>query len=193
MELNLEVVSGCCATILGPMYAGKTTALIRISRDCKNKGKNVLACKPRKDNRYGNDSNFHSHDGDKEECILIDTTDDIVNHSNYLKSHVILIEEAHFFGEDIVTNVERFIEEGKYVVVSGLSGSYKRRIIGHMGDLIALSHSIHQIYAKCELCDTFTHAPFTAKIAGSHETDIEVGGKSTYIPVCNKHFIMYDK
>lgn len=184
--------TGCCVTIIGPMYAGKTTTLINISRDCKKKGQLVLGFKPKKDDRYGLDSNFHSHDGDVESCILIENTDEILIDANYNDANVIIIEEAHFFDENIVTNIERMIDDGKYIICSGLSGSYKRRTIGSIANIIALSSTITQLYAKCELCTETTLAPFTSKISGEHGTDIEVGGKNTYIPVCEKHFNQYD-
>lgn len=183
---------GCCVTIIGPMYAGKTTTLINISRDCRKKHQKILGFKPRKDNRYGIDANFYSHDGDSEPCTLIDNTDEILIDERYNDTQVIIIEEAHFFDNNIVTNVEQMIKDGKHIIVSGLSGSYKRRSIGSISDLIALSSTVTQLYAKCELCTETTLAPFTIKIAGEHGTDIEVGGKSTYIPVCEKHFNQYD-
>jgi thymidine kinase len=188
--LETEHESGYCASIIGPMFAGKTTADIRILRDCRKRGVKALGFKPKCDTRYGRDSVFHSHDNDTETCITITNISEILAHCEYNDAKVIIIEEAHFFNQDILLVIDTMMSNKKMVVVSGLSGSYLQRCIGCMGDIIAMSDTVIQLFATCEYCDTVTNAPFTAKICGG-DGIIEVGSKETYVPTCRKHFIKY--
>lgn len=190
--LSADHDSSYCVSIIGPMFAGKTTADIRILRDCKKRGIEALGFKPACDNRYGVESVFHSHDNDTEECTLITDIQQILDHPKYNVAKVIVIEEAHFFNSHILDVIDRMMNDGKKVVISGLSGSYKQRNIGYMGDITAMSDKIIQLFATCEFCEEVTSAPFTAKISGGHSA-IEVGSKETYKPVCRKHFKQYDE
>uniref|UniRef100_A0A199UAD8 Thymidine kinase n=1 Tax=Manihot esculenta TaxID=3983 RepID=A0A199UAD8_MANES len=53
--------------IVGPMFAGKTTALLRRIKSESNSGRNVAMIKSSKDTRYANDS-LVTHDGLKFPC-----------------------------------------------------------------------------------------------------------------------------
>ena len=188
--LETEHDYGYCSSIIGPMFAGKTTAIIRILRDCRKRGVKALGFKPECDTRYGVESVFHSHDNDTETCALISDILQILSHPEYNETKVIVIEEAHFFDRNILNVLKTMMIDKKMVVVSGLSGSYQQKCIGHIGDIIAMSDSITQLFATCEFCETITNAPFTVKISGRNEI-IEVGSKETYKPTCRKHFVKY--
>lgn len=183
-DVNSE--SSFCVSIIGPMFAGKTTANIRILRDCRKKGVNVLGFKPQCDNRYGVESVFHSHDNDVESCEVITGINDILEHPNYNETRVIVIEEAHFYSPDIINVIDTIMHDNKLLVVSGLSGSYSQRSIGSMADIIAQSDSVVQLCATCEYCEEITKAPFTIKHSGDN-SQIQVGSKEMYAPVCRKH------
>jgi thymidine kinase len=189
--LEAELESGYCASIIGPMFAGKTTADIRILRDCRKRGIKALGFKPTCDTRYGDGAVFHSHDNDTESCILIDDIQEVLANPDYNEAHVIIIEEAHFFDNSILNVIDQMMIDKKKVVISGLSGSYQQKCIGSMANIMAMSDSIIQLFATCEYCDTITNAPFTIKVNGSH-TALEVGSKEIYKPVCRKHFTKYD-
>jgi len=181
-----------CTSIIGPMFAGKTTANIKIKRDCEKANIRVLGFKPRCDIRYGIESVFHSHDNDTEKCEVIDDINEVLIHPEYKETKVIILDQGHFYGPSILTVVEQMIIDKKYIVVSGLSGSYKQRSIGYIGDIIALSDTVHLMRATCEYCEEVTDAPFTIKFQGGN-SDIQVGSKESYKPVCRKHFCKYEE
>jgi len=61
------VQSGEIHVIVGPMFAGKTTALLRRVQAEAGSGRTVALIKSDKDNRYGLDS-VVTHDGTKMAC-----------------------------------------------------------------------------------------------------------------------------
>ncbi|KAB2003946.1 hypothetical protein ES319_D11G164300v1 [Gossypium barbadense] len=60
-------ISGEIHVIIGPMFAGKTTSLLRRIRSERNNGRNVAMIKSSKDTRYAIDS-VVTHDGVKFPC-----------------------------------------------------------------------------------------------------------------------------
>ena len=58
----MNTKTGMLTVYAGPMYAGKTTALIAELEDSLECGSNVLVVKPSIDNRYS-DEDIVSHDG----------------------------------------------------------------------------------------------------------------------------------
>ncbi|CAK9182255.1 unnamed protein product [Ilex paraguariensis] len=59
--------SGEIHVIVGPMFAGKTTTLLRRIKSESSHGRNVALIKSNKDTRYGLDS-IVTHDGEKLPC-----------------------------------------------------------------------------------------------------------------------------
>ncbi|KAL7238391.1 hypothetical protein ACSBR2_004481 [Camellia fascicularis] len=109
--------SGEIHVIVGPMFAGKTTALLRRVESEENNGRNVAIIKSSKDTRYAVDSvvlpdllSFRQKFGDEA----------------YAKLDVIGIDEAQFFGDlyDFCRKVAD--HDGKTVIVAGLDRDYLR-------------------------------------------------------------------
>lgn len=188
--LSMETSTGICVTITGPMFAGKTTALINIIRELRKTGVNVLVFKHAIDDRYAT-VQICSHDKAVEECIPINNTRDIFTNELYESAQVIIVEEAQFFGEDINDSIDRIKCDKKKLIMSGLSGSYKQKAIGYMGDIFAKSEKIIQLTAICAYCKKVTPAQFTAKVGGTNSV-IEVGS-DIYKPVCSEHFHKYSR
>ena len=177
-----------CVTITGPMFAGKTSALINIIRDLKKNKISYIVFKHAIDVRY-EDNKICSHDRDTEQCISITEPINILQHEYYNKADVIIIEEVQFFNDTILTTIDQIKCDGKKLILSGLSGSFKQKAIGHMGDIYAKSEQIVQLSAICHYCTNMTPAHFTAKISGTDDV-IEVGN-DIYKPVCQYHYNLH--
>ncbi|CAL5428433.1 unnamed protein product [Camellia sinensis] len=112
--------------IVGPMFVGKTTALLRRVKYEGNNGRNVAIIKSSKDTRYAVDS-VVTHDGAKFPCWALP---DLLSFRQkfgdeaYAKLDVIGIDEAQFFGDlyDFCCKVAD--HDGKTVIVAGLDGDY---------------------------------------------------------------------
>jgi len=179
--------------ITGPMFAGKSSKLIRLIRNFKSKNVPVLVLKHSLDTRYDGLHSICSHDKIKEPCQSTDKLDIYLTHPDYLAAQVIVIEEAQFFGEDIVKFCEHAMDvDSKYLIVTGLSGDYKRRPFGFMPQIEALAQGKEMLYAYCHFCDGCVQAPYTAKISGTDET-IDVGESDKYKPVCLSHWLENNK
>lgn len=180
---------GMCHLILGPMFAKKTTRVIAYKRRLDRKGSITLIFKHFWDTRYDDGDQVTSHDKDSEKCISIRSTNEIFKHPDYKDAHVIIIEEGQFFSDDNFVEDCRHIvnNDGKYLIVSALSGDFEMRPFGHVHELLCIASSVEMATACCNMSEDVVDASYTAKISGS-ENQTEVG-VDKYIPVCRKYHL----
>jgi len=179
-------MNGRLELILGPMFSGKSTELIKNVRLNKILSKKVLVLKPIIDNRY--DSNrIVSHNKDKEDCIAVSDLIDIKD--DFIKSYdVIIIDEGQFF-KSLKLRVLKWTEMFyKYVIVGGLDGDYQRNPIGEILDLIPYADKYHKFCALCKYCNDGTKAIFSKRISNFGD-QILIGSDDYYVPVCRYHFL----
>lgn len=173
--------------IIGPMYAGKSTELIRRIRQLKTLNKKYIVIKPSIDTRYSN--NFIvSHNQDKENCINVENLNDFIVSEHLKNINTIFIDEAQFF-KDLKKNVLQLVEHYNInVVVVGLDGDFNRNKFGEILDLIPYSDSCQKITALCKECNDGTPACFTYRINDS-DNQVQVG--NDYISLCRHHYLHY--
>ncbi|KAK2998635.1 hypothetical protein RJ639_023710 [Escallonia herrerae] len=180
--------SGEIHVIVGPMFAGKTTALLRRIKSEGNSGRNVAIIKSSKDTRYAIDS-VVTHDGTKFPCWALP---DLLSFKHrfgadaYDKLDVIGIDESQFFADlyDFCCNAAD--HDGKTVIVAGLDGDYLRRSFGSVLEIIPLADTITKLTARCELCGK--RAFFTLRKTDEKQTEL-IGGADVYMPVCRQHYV----
>ncbi|KAF9610253.1 hypothetical protein IFM89_021577 [Coptis chinensis] len=174
--------------IVGPMFAGKTTALLRRIQKETDIGRSVAIIKSDKDTRYGLDS-IVTHDGAKLPCWalpdLLSFRDKLGNEA-YDKLDVIGIDEAQFFGDLYDFCCKAADHDGKTVIVAGLDGDYLRKRFGSVLDVIPLADSVTKLTARCEICGK--RAFFTLRKTGETQTEL-IGGADVYMPVCRQHYV----
>ncbi|CAA0837019.1 Thymidine kinase [Striga hermonthica] len=173
--------------IVGPMFAGKTTALLRRVMSEADSGRSVAMVKSSKDNRYAEDE-VVTHDGTRLPCWALP---DLLSFKTkfgpdaYHKLDVIGIDEAQFFADLYDFCCEAADVDGKTVVVAGLDGDYLRRSFGSVLDVIPLADSVTKLTAWCEVCGE--RAFFTLRKTNEMQTEL-VGGADLYMPVCRQHY-----
>ena len=169
--------------IIGPMFAGKSSLLIKKIRLLNVLEKKYLVIKPIFDNRYSSD-NIVSHDMVKENCLALKNINNIFNY-NIIDINTIFIDEAQFF-TNLVETVLRLVEENNInVFIVGLDGDSNRCKFGEILDLIPLCDTITKLNAFCNICKDGTYAKFTKRlVSNKHQKLI---GTNEYIPVCRKH------
>ncbi|XP_043688782.1 thymidine kinase a-like [Telopea speciosissima] len=174
--------------IVGPMFAGKTTALLhRIQTESKN-GRDVAIINSNKDTRYGLDS-IVTHDGAKFPCWALSELSSFRQKFGvdaYEKLDVIGIDEAQFFEDLYDFCCEAADHDGKTVIVAGLDGDYLRRSFGSVLDIIPIADSVTKLTARCELCGK--RAFFTLRKTKDTQTEL-IGGADVYMPVCRQHYV----
>lgn len=182
--------------ILGGMYAGKTSRLVEIYKQCEFCNISVAVINHSIDNRY-DDEMLSTHDLVKIPCIktdkLMDVWQDYINMEDnqiiermrekmrVAKSNVILINEGQFFS-DLEEFVKKMMEYHKKVYVCGLDGDFERKKFGQILDLIPLCDKVTKLTSLCSLCKDGTPGIFSKRI--TQEKEQTVVGSSNYIPVC---------
>lgn len=174
--------------IIGPMFSGKSTELIREIRLAKIINKKVLVIKPLIDNRYS-EKEITTHSFESEKC---ETTEKLENLNDIVQKYdLIVIDEGQFF-PDLKKYVLTWVDENKlHVIVGGLDGDFKREPIGQILDLIPYSDQCKKITSLCKFCNDGTKALFSyRKVKSEHQ--VQIGGAETYIPLCRFHYILHD-
>ncbi|KAJ4977534.1 hypothetical protein NE237_002640 [Protea cynaroides] len=174
--------------IVGPMFAGKTTALLHRIQTESNNGRSVAIIKSNKDTRYGLNS-IVTHDGAKFPCWPLSDLSSFRQKFGvdaYEKLDVIGIDEAQFF-EDLYDFCCKAADlDGKTVIVAGLDGDYLRRSFGSVLDIIPIADSVTKLTARCEVCGK--RAFFTLRKTRDTQTEL-IGGADVYMPVCRQHYV----
>jgi thymidine kinase len=170
--------------IIGPMFSGKSTELIRRIRLLQKIDKKVLVVKPTIDSRYIVDK-ITTHNFESVECTTINNLSDINN--IICDYHTIVIDEGQFFN-DLKSTVIMWLETYSInIIVGGLDGDFQKNPIGMILDLIPHSDSCVKLCSLCNICKDGTPAPFSLRTVKSDDK-VLVGGAESYIPVCRKHY-----
>ncbi|CAK7349095.1 unnamed protein product [Dovyalis caffra] len=174
--------------IIGPMFAGKTTDLLRRIKSEGSSGRNVAMIKSSKDTRYAKDS-VVTHDGLRFPCwALPDLTSfqHKLGNDEYQKLDVIGIDEAQFFEDLYDFCCKAADHDGKTIILAGLDGDYLRRSFGSVLDVIPLADTVTKLTARCKLCGK--RAFFTLRKTAETQTEL-IGGSDVYMPVCRQHYL----
>jgi thymidine kinase len=173
--------------IIGPMFSGKSTELVRRVRALQQLEKNVLVIKPSIDNRYEKGtSELITHNNDSIKCNVMERLSDLDEFVIKIVD-TIVIDEGQFFS-DLKETVLFWLANYKVnIIVGGLDGDYQRNPIGKILELIPHSDVCTKQTSRCVECNDGTSAPFTRRKIKSDE-QILVGGSDIYEPVCRTHY-----
>lgn len=185
---------GYLEIITGPMFSGKTEELIRQLKRASIGKKQIQVFKHAIDTRYGSDKKLYSHAGITFSSELISDAKDILTRLSPT-SHIIAIDEAQWFGEDIIGVVDQLVFGGKHVIVSGLALTFDRQPFHPIPTLMAMADKVTKLTAVCSKCGE--DAVFHKRITGTNKkisalkADPSFVGKSTdeYQPRCRTCFI----
>lgn len=189
--------TGELTIIFGPMFAGKTTELLRQATRYFHAGATILFVNHSWNSRYGtleicsHDGNIASHktfNSPRVHFMRMNTLSEIPQEDNQMwdKIDCIFIEEGQFF-KDILL-VKKWIKEGKKVFISGLDGDAEQKPFGDLCWLVPYANYLEKQCALCRSCGDGTHAPFTRRIVAS-DSQVDVGSADKYEAVCRKHFV----
>ncbi len=189
--------------ILGGMYAGKTSRLVEIYKQCHFCNISVAVINHSLDNRYDEEL-LSTHDLIKIPCIKTDKLLDVwmkdfdlnsdvglvprfKDKLKVITSNVILINEGQFF-PDLEEFVKYLLLNNKKIYVCGLDGDFERKKFGQILDLIPLCDKVTKLTSLCSICKNGTLGIFSKRI--TFEKEQTIVGSDNYIPVCRT---CYDK
>lgn len=172
--------------ILGCMFSGKTSELIRMIKRYKSIGKKVLFINFAEDTRYGNDQ-VYTHDQTGYEGDFLTNLNQItLEQKQYFD--VFVINEGQFFEHVKEFALELCEQYGKDVVISGLDGDFQRKTFSNnLLELIPISDSVQVLTAFCVECGDETPARFSKRL--TNDLNQKLIGVSQYHPVCRKHYL----
>ena len=174
--------------IMGCMFSGKSTEIIRLINRYKALDKKILIVNHSNDKRYKKDS-ISTHSNINIDCISIDNLDNIkkVSKYEYSSKDVIVIEEAQFFSKLYEFVLDSAEKDNKIIILAGLDGDSNRNEFGDIIKLIPKCDSVVKLHALCSICKDGTLAPFTKRLV--ENTSQVLVGVSEFIPVCRAHFL----
>jgi thymidine kinase len=175
---------GYLKVLLGPMFSGKTTELMRIYNNHKSCDIPCCIINHTSDTRYHKEK-VGNHNGVLLPCYnyekLIDSIELVTLYD------IFLINEGQFF-EDLYDVVNILVNmHKKTVYVCGLDGDFKRRKFGSILDIVPLADDIVKLKAICKKCKK-KPAIFTHRL--SKEQEQTVIGSSNYVSLCRSCYNM---
>jgi thymidine kinase len=173
--------------ILGCMFSGKSTEIIRIINRLDTINVKYLLIKPQIDKRYSSNM-VCTHNFMQRGCTSCRDLLPLLETEDYSKSDYIIIEEAQFF-EDLEEFVKKVVDEDKKkVIVAGLDGDSNRENFGQIHKLLPLCDDIIKLKALCAVCKNGTEGIFSKRIVDD-DKQMCIGALDKYIAVCRKCFL----
>ena len=203
---------GSVNLIIGPMFAGKTSELIKEIIHLRLKGKKTLMVGFLKDTRYNENDAMEVDEKDfQHEFDVIEEIHDkpkvfknkVITHDkieypaikclklNEIKEmlaefEVVGIDEGQFF-EDLVEVVEYLAnEKGVHIYISALNANFKRESFDAIAHLIPKSDTLKSLTSNCYFCGSL--ANFSLRIVNNKE-EILVGGEESYKAACRSCYL----
>ena len=165
-------------TFTGPMFSGKTTALLSTYFNMWNK-KNIMCFKPKMNTR---------DDGIKSKNIRENVPaieiEDLSEIPKLLKKNTrtIFIDEANFLTGDVSILTDLNINKNVDIYIAGLNMTSEQKPFGIMPDILAISDYIEISKSYCTICNR--EASYTY-FEGNKNDDIIVGDNG-YISLCEE-------
>jgi len=178
---------GTLETIVGAMFAGKTSELLKRILWAEHQGKKILVLKHRIDNRYS-EKLISTHNNLSHECYAMDDWKDVHSYYDFSNKNydVIFLDEIQFMDADeTILNVEKLLQTGIDVVCAGLDQDSRGKPWETSSYLLALADKITKIYGFCNVCGIEATKTYR-KIEGGDRT--QVGAANIYEPRCLKHW-----
>jgi thymidine kinase len=140
---------GWLEVVCGSMFSGKTEELIRRLRRAEIAKQKVAIFKPHIDDRYSS-GHIVSHNAQRIHSIAVSKATEILERAG--DAQVIGIDEAQFFGLELVDVCQQLADQGKRVIVAGLDQDYKGKPFEPIPQLLAIAEYITKTLAICMKC-----------------------------------------
>ena len=174
---------GWIEVVCGPMFSGKSEELIRRLRRAQIARQRVQIFKSVLDDRYAQQE-IVSHSEARIEAQIVSQAPDILKQVDP-RTEVVGIDEAHFFGMDLVEAADQLANLGKRVIVAGLETDYLGRSFEQVSQLMTVAEEVTKLLAICVCCGN--PAKHTQRLVASEER-ILVGARTEYEARCRRCF-----
>ena len=178
---------GTLETIVGAMFAGKTSELLKRILWAEHQGKKILVLKHRIDNRYS-EKLISTHNNLSHECYAMNNWDDVKNKFILAKKNydTLFVDEIQFMNSvDTIQSIEQSLQNGIDVICAGLDQDSRGNPWETSSLLLGLADKITKIYGFCNVCGLEATKTYR-KVEGGTRT--QVGAAEIYEPRCLKHW-----
>lgn len=192
MKANLEgekYRQGRIEVVCGSMFSGKTEELIRRIKRATFARQRVVIFKPQIDTRYSEEE-VVSHDRNSVMSVPLSTSAEILN---YLSSHtastdgydfdVVGIDEAQFFGMDLVDVCNQLANNGVRVIIAGLDMDFQCTPFGPIPALCAVADEVTKVHAICVKCGALAYVSHRLV---HDQNQVLIGEQAEYEPLCRE-------
>ena len=181
-DRNDSARRGWIEVICGSMFSGKTEELIRRLNRARIAKQKVEVFKPAMETRY-DEEDVVSHDANKSPSIPVQNASQILFYAEDFE--VVGIDEAQFFGNELVAVCNELAENGKRVVVSGLDMDYLGKPFGPIPQLLSIAEYVTKVHAICMRCGSL--ASYSHRTVHNDKL-VVLGETEAYEPLCRKCF-----
>ncbi|RMG12038.1 MAG: thymidine kinase [Deltaproteobacteria bacterium] len=175
--------TGWIEVICGPMFSGKTEELIRRITRARIARQRVQVFKPAMDDRY-HATRVVTHEGTALESLPVADAEEILSRVDD-RVQVVGIDEAQFFGGDLVEVAETLANRGVRVIVAGLDQDYRGVPFGPMPALLAVAEFVTKQLAICMVCGN--PAGRSQRLTAARD-QVVVGAQDVYEARCRRCF-----
>jgi len=178
---------GTLETIVGAMFAGKTSELLKRILWAKHQNKKIIVIKPNVDDRYSN-KKIITHNNLSHDCFSMKDWNHIIDNFDLDKKNfdVIFLDEIQFMDtKQTLENLDKILNKGIDVVCAGLDQDSRGKPWETSSMILGLSDKIVKIYGFCNVCGMKATKTFRI-VEGGQRT--KVGAANIYEPRCLKHW-----
>lgn len=172
--------SGCIEVICGSMFSGKTEELIRRLKRAQFANQKIAIFKPTVDVRYS-EVEVVSHDLHSLKSTPIADASYMLEIPDEIQ--VVGIDEAQFFGNNLVEVCQKLADKGVRVIIAGLDTDFLGNPFGPMPELMAIAEDVQKVHAICVRCGNL--ANHSHRLSKSADL-VLLGEKDVYEPLCRE-------
>ena len=172
---RLELICGC-------MFSGKSLYLVEQVRQARSAGLKVAVFKHADDDRYGR-LQIVAHGGQRTEAMPLVNASRLGELAG--EAEVVVIDEAQFFGLDLVPACQALARAGRRVIVAGLDRNSWGEPFGPVPALAEVADQVTRTQAVCARCGA--PADYTQRLVPVEDRTM-IGGAESYEPRCARCF-----
>ena len=183
--------TGRIEVVAGPMFAGKTEELVRRVHRAQIARREVVVVAHELDTRSGV-GRVASHSGLEVASATAGEAGEIPGLVG-AGTELLAVDEAQFFGAELVPVLVRLADAGLVVVVAGLSVTFDGRPFSPLPELMAVAESVTKLTAVCTVCgrDAAYHVRVPGAVPDGGDALVpvasHVGGAESYEARCRRH------
>ncbi len=181
-------MAGRLGVICGPMFAGKSTELLRRVRATEDRGGAAVVIKPSWDKRYESTApEVVTHDGARRAALAAMDAEEVRRVvASAAQEALIAIDEAHFFGAALVPVVLPLLEARRQLIVCGVELDHRGEPFEPFPTLLAKADEVIKLASRCERCGEPARHSQRMNESGDR---IVVGGADLYEARCRDCFV----